>query len=200
MRTVPGLTPERILLMQTDHTTDAPQDKTTNFYKCCVHKTCKRFGQLLPLSEFNKSTRSSDGHSSICRECAKEKLRNYRNSPEGKEVKARYQREFRKTEKGRQIDHRGQQKYRQTQKAREADVKRRKRDKDKMKARYVVNRAVQKGNMPRPDTLQCHHCASPAKEYHHYLGYATEHHLDVVPACKQCHARADFDPSCRKYQ
>ena len=57
------------------------------------------------------------------------------------------------------------------------------------KARYATNNAITAGKLPRPDTLQCHYCPKPAKEYHHYLGYEAKHALDVVPACKTCHQK-----------
>ncbi len=53
-------------------------------------------------------------------------------------------------------------------------------------ARVKVNTAVHIGRLPRITTLFCF-CSKPAQNYHHYLGYATEHHFDIVPLCISCH-------------
>ena len=56
-------------------------------------------------------------------------------------------------------------------------------------ARLAVNDAVQRGIIPRPDTLNCVDCDNPAKQYDHYLGYSDEHRMDVRPLCVPCHAK-----------
>ena len=53
-------------------------------------------------------------------------------------------------------------------------------------ARRQVNHAIEAERLPRPDTLTCIQCGKPAREYHHHLGYAPEHWLDVVPVCSAC--------------
>lgn len=60
-------------------------------------------------------------------------------------------------------------------------------------AGQAVRRAVQVGRLPHVRTLTCVHCGEPAREYHHYLGHAKEHRLDVVPLCIPCHKRADSE-------
>jgi hypothetical protein len=40
--------------------------------------------------------------------------------------------------------------------------------------------------LPRVRNLQCHYCGNRAHQYHHHRGYAPEHWLDVVPACRKC--------------
>ena len=71
------------------------------------------------------------------------------------------------------------------------------RDGDKKQARYLVNKEVKSGHRPHPNALPCVDCGhvwtegSSRHEYDHYLGYAAEHHLDVVAVCKMCHVRRD---------
>jgi hypothetical protein len=38
-----------------------------------------------------------------------------------------------------------------------------------------------------PGDFKCRDCNEQAEEYHHYLGYAPEHWLDVIALCKDCH-------------
>lgn len=157
--------------------------------KQCFNKNCRRYGQVLPISEFNRHCASPDGYFYICRECANERVKRQReNDPDNKEKTNAYARYFRKTTKGRINDRRGKKKYRQSEKGRLNDAQRRQRDKHKMRARYALNRAVDTGKLPPATECQCFVCGNPAKEYHHYLGYEPEHHLDVKPVCKKCHA------------
>lgn len=72
------------------------------------------------------------------------------------------------------------------------------RDGDKKQARARINHQVQNGLRPRPNTLPCSDCGhiwngGPRHEYHHYLGYAAEHHFDVVTVCSLCHELHDSE-------
>lgn len=59
-------------------------------------------------------------------------------------------------------------------------------------ARVKVKTEVQAGRLPKVSTLRCSACNwKQAKVYHHHLGYAPEHQLDVVPLCHPCHEIAD---------
>lgn len=62
---------------------------------------------------------------------------------------------------------------------------------DKVQARQAVNRDVKTGRRPHPDTFHCVRCGHKGSdrrhEYHHHMGYAAEHHLDVIPLCTTCH-------------
>jgi len=163
--------------------------KTFVTKKQCYNPSCRRYGQVLPIDEFNKSTASPDGYFYICRECANERVRKQRErDPDNKEKTNVYARYFRKTLKGRINDRRGKKKYRQSPKGRLNDAERRKRDKQKMQARSALNHAVDTGKLPPPTACKCFVCGNAAKEYHHYLGYEPKHHLDVKPVCKMCHA------------
>ena|SRR3990167_380487 len=55
-----------------------------------------------------------------------------------------------------------------------------------MMARRITNHAIEAGRLPMPKTLICVNCGKLAREYHHHLGYAPEHQLDVVPVCSRC--------------
>jgi len=65
---------------------------------------------------------------------------------------------------------------------------------ERRKARQFVNNAVAAGRLPRSRTLQCSKansdCNGPT-EYHHHLGYAKEHWLDVIPLCENHHELTD---------
>lgn len=71
------------------------------------------------------------------------------------------------------------------------------RDGDKKQARARVNHEVKAGRLPRPNDVPCADCGHVfgtdgiRHEYDHYLGYATEHQLDVESVCVKCHVRRD---------
>lgn len=71
------------------------------------------------------------------------------------------------------------------------------RDGDKKQARQRVNVMVRTGRMPHPNTIACVDCGHEWKEgerrheYDHHLGYAAEHHYNVVSVCTTCHAVRD---------
>ena len=54
------------------------------------------------------------------------------------------------------------------------------------KARVSITGAIFKGTIPSAKELVCS-CGEPAKEYHHFKGYETKHHRDVVAMCRPCH-------------
>jgi hypothetical protein len=65
------------------------------------------------------------------------------------------------------------------------------RDGDVLQARQRVNVEVRTGYRPNPNDLPCIDCGhlglDRRHEYHHFKGYAPEHHLDVEPLCAKCH-------------
>ncbi len=69
------------------------------------------------------------------------------------------------------------------------------RDGDKIQARARINADIRMGHRADPDTLHCVYCGhiGPDRrhEYHHHMGYAAEHHYDVLPACAPCHRREE---------
>ena len=66
---------------------------------------------------------------------------------------------------------------------------------DAEQARRLVNHQVENGERRHPNALPCSDCGhlhQPGErrhEYHHYLGYAPDHHNSVIPLCTTCHAR-----------
>lgn len=68
---------------------------------------------------------------------------------------------------------------------------RRIKDKQKIQARDAVSNAIKRGEMPRAQDCACAECGGTAVAYHHHRGYRTEHFLDVVPLCADCHQTAE---------
>lgn len=107
----------------------------------------------------------------------------YAQSEKGKITCRKARSHYEATEKGKAaIKH-----YRQSEEGKAITKRYHIRHPERVKAHEMVNIAVRKGQLPRPDSLQCHYCSAQAKEYHHYNGYAPEHWLDVVPVCIPCH-------------
>ena len=75
------------------------------------------------------------------------------------------------------------------------------RDGDKLQARHRVNRAVDAGDLPDPNSLACADCGhlgnNRRHEYDHHQGYEAAHHLDVQAVCTRCHHRRD-NPRARQ--
>lgn len=65
------------------------------------------------------------------------------------------------------------------------------RDGDKEQARARVNLKVQTGQIPNPTAIACSQCQHIGEdrrhEYHHFKGYAAEHHETVIALCSKCH-------------
>lgn len=61
---------------------------------------------------------------------------------------------------------------------------------EQQRARDAVVRAVRNGQLAPITTRACAECCVPARHYHHHLGYAAEHWLNVRPLCSRCHKRA----------
>ena len=65
------------------------------------------------------------------------------------------------------------------------------RDGDKIQARRRINHDVEQSLRPHPDDLHCSYCGHKGEnkrhEYHHHMGYRSEHHYDVIPLCSSCH-------------
>lgn len=67
------------------------------------------------------------------------------------------------------------------------------------RAHYAVNKAVERGELPHPSTVQCLRCGKPAEDYHHHHGYQPESWLDVEPYCTSCHLNVEREdsPKCQ---
>lgn len=65
------------------------------------------------------------------------------------------------------------------------------RDDDREQARHRIGADVRMGLRPNPNDLFCALCGHKGPdrrhEYHHAMGYAPEHHNDVLPLCSKCH-------------
>lgn len=131
-------------------------------------KRCSKCKNFKSFTEFYKSRTNKDGFQNYCKICKKQNQK----TKEGKASQRRYRQRYYKSNKGKtalkleRIHH-----------------------PERYKAGNAVNNAIRAGKLPRPNTLQCHYCSEQAEQYHHHLGYALEHLLDVVPVCKKCHRK-----------
>lgn len=136
-----------------------------------THKICTKCGIDKSLSDFVKDRRNKDGRGPSCKQC--------KNSLNRKEFyaggKARLEA------------------WKKAHPARMAEMARRKEKRyraghpEQVRARWAVQKAVLSGKLPRVSTLKCAYCKNQARNYHHHVGYAVEHRLDVVPVCIPCH-------------
>ncbi len=77
---------------------------------------------------------------------------------------------------------------------------------DKKQARQRINVEVREGRRPHPNTLPCADCGhvwtkdGRRHEYIHHLGFAAEHHYDVISCCTSCSGarQAAARTHCRK--
>lgn len=151
-----------------------------------VFKTCPGCFARKALEEFYRSVREMDGRGTYCKPCQNARVKankaRRKADPELRAADAiaacvRHKKNrLAKPELYGAILRRGQARYRA-------------KHKERVKARWKVAYAVKIGRMPHPGTLLCR-CGAPAAEYHHHLGYSTEHILDVVPLCGPCHDQA----------
>ena len=137
-----------------------------------ISKQCNKCKQTKPLTEFNKDKSSKDGLQYNCKSC----YRDYQQSLKGKAANHKAQGKYRKTPKGKAANQVAQRRFCI-------------RHPNYRKAKNAITCAVTIGKLPRPDTLQCHYCPAQAGQYHHYLGYESEHWLDVVAICIPCHGK-----------
>ena len=161
-----------------------------------ISKRCSKCKETKPLSEFHKDTSKKDGHRFYCKMCQRDSVRKYDQSDRGKAKRKQYT----QSEKGKVDNRKAVRKYSKTEKCRIVQKRHRQTEKykarakfyeirnpQKIKAKTAVRRAIEDGRLPRPDSLQCHYGEHPAKQYHHWYGYAPEHWLDVIPVCYKCH-------------
>lgn len=153
-----------------------------------VTKRCSKCKIEKPLTEFYKRLGSKDGHRNDCIQCNQKQKQEYTHTPKGIRVHRRARRKYGRTDKSRKA----QKRYSQSPKGKLVNCRKtdryRKRHPLYTQASHAVNRAIRAGHIPRPDTFQCsQECSKRAEQYHHHLGYAPEHWLDVVPVCIPCH-------------
>lgn len=138
-------------------------------------KKCSKCGEAKPLDEFHRNRKMPDGLQYVCKTCRAEERRAYY------AANREYQDEVNRTwrianpEKVEQYYARERAKY-----------------PERVAARSEVNKAVKRGDFPPPSALVCDHCQeAQAEQWHHYLGYAPEHWLDVIAVCIPCHVELD---------
>jgi len=172
-----------------------------NFMKICIH--CNN---IKPLSEFAKDKRNKDGYGSECLLCARERLRIYESTPEGKIKRTESKRKYKKTPKGKISESRYRQSeknkirqalYLQTDKCKETKRKYTQKRRDQLKqteegklqleAGYAINRAVASDKIPPASSLKCVYCENQAANYHHHKGYEKKYWFCVEPVCTICH-------------
>jgi len=137
--------------------------------RCC---TCKK---QLPLTAFYKNRTLKDGLAAQCKLCIKryiysEARRRYKRSDQGKAANMRYLQS---------------EKYKLKQK--KSSARQRVLHRDRFQVRGIVSRAIRASKVPCAKDLKCIRCAGPAHLWHHHLGYKTEHVMDIIPMCFQCH-------------
>jgi len=168
-----------------------------------ISKRCSHCKEIKPLSKFYKNRQKKDGHEYQCKDCYISHQRFYRQSAKGKEAVKRYAQgqKFKQTQKRYEQSAKGKEahkRYDQGEKGKNTMRKKylqvQKLHPDHVLAWVAVNNAIRVGKLPRPDSLKCAYCPNPAKEYHHYFGYAPEHVLDVLPACTKCHQAMNIRP------
>ena len=60
-------------------------------------------------------------------------------------------------------------------------------------ASEAVRQAIKQGFLAPANQRRCSKCGMSADHYHHYLGYAQIHHLDVLPMCVSCHQQEHWE-------
>ena len=144
-------------------------------------KRCSRCKEEKPLDEFHHNCSQNDGYAHYCKECACAYQREYATRPH---VQARLDKYY-------QSDafKESQRRYQQSKKGRKFQRERRQRIKQKKKAQNAVYRAIQSGELVRPE--RCEKCGAQERlEAHHYKGYSDENVLDVQFLCISCHNKA----------
>jgi len=72
-----------------------------------------------------------------------------------------------------------------------SNVRIERREEDKEQARKRINADIEIGLRANPNELHCALCGHKGDdmrhEYHHPMGYAKEHHYDIIPLCSKCH-------------
>lgn len=177
-------------------------------------KTCSKCNEEKLLDGFHKNKNRSDGRENQCKKCVlarqhgyyhnrggAQKAKEYCQTEQGRRKKLASNQRYLQSEKGKKAKRRAGKKYAQTEKGIEARQKHERseagrasqrrnyqRNKHKWTARSAVHIAIRKGILSHPTQCTCKGCGGrAAQEYHHYLGYEREHHLDVIPLCRECH-------------
>lgn len=128
-------------------------------------KTCRECGRTLPISEFYRATRNSDGHINRCKDCHGLYTRRY------KEKHREKYREYARLYRGK-----GKRAI-PTETCRE-----------QMMAKYKVKYAVSSGRLLK--SFFCERCWSAGVLHGHHTDYSKP--LSVIWLCPECHADAHY--------
>ena len=156
--------------------------------KTIVLKRCSRCKEEKPLSEFWKRSLSKDGLQVWCKACLYQRNKEISSTPNGKEARKRYDQSPKSKA--------AKKRYIQSPKGRKAACRGRKiydaKYPQRARARDAVKKAIKYGRLQKPFLFMCHNvqCQEPAKEYHHWHGYGSDHWLDIIPMCIPCHRKA----------
>ena len=163
-----------------------------------ITKKCSACKQLKDITEFGPRADAKDGRRNQCRPCRQEHITAWYHTEEGKRSSVAILKRYLATENGRELRKQAHKRYSQTMQGRAKALRNTRKYRD-AHPNYVavlsaVYRAVQSGRLPSPRTLPCTFCNGPSTDYHHHLGYAKEHWLDVVPTCRRCHIHEHRKP------
>ena len=164
-------------------------------------KRCNRCREVQPLENFNRHSRSSDGHQGYCRPCQAEKQREYRTTAAGKARDKRYESSDKKTDVWKR--------YRAKPEVAEAIRVRRNewsrgnpRVLERAKVAGGKRRALKRATMVEPFTARelhaywdsigayaCVYCSKPYEHADHVIPLSrggTHTLTNLVPACADC--------------
>ena len=136
-------------------------------------KTCSICGETKEMSEFHVNKASNDGFKAMCRSCALERNRTWRDRNR-EHIKA----------------YNAQRYATMTEYIKRAERKSAVRYPQKVKARQAVYRKVKIGQFPPAWTMVCEVCEeAQAAHWHHHNGYDDKHLVDVMAICTACHGK-----------
>ena len=111
-----------------------------------------------PVSEFYKSKREKDGHQTYCKICDRDYKRKYVQTPKAVERIRKYN----QSEHGKEIIRKVAQKYKANhrEKLRRKSRSRYHLNPEKAHAKYIVHKAIKKGELTTPSAYTCAYCLS----------------------------------------
>lgn len=147
-------------------------------------KTCKDCGAEKPIMEFYANRKMRDGRGSRCKECTRQRNREYREANPDKVRQWSAAKRARDPEKHRENCRRWAKKNRE--KRREMRRQWREENPEKYEAHLAVNNAILAGRLTRPK--ECSHCQKEARVEAHHEDYSKP--LNVRWLCSYCHKAA----------
>ena len=133
-------------------------------------KICRKCGRNLPLSDYYTHNAMADGHLNICKDCVKNRVRNYRQE---NLVKIREYDRLRANEPHRK-------------ELQAANTKRRRKEVEGyQRCHSAVDRAIRNGQMER--LPYCQICGQICKTEAHHNDYKFP--FDVIWLCSSCHSQ-----------